>query len=74
MATTSRVEVIPLHKYPDGSGHTLAAGVTIGHTAKGGVTSLSDWSKVSDLIAAGVLVREVWTGNGQYGHDTFRLA
>lgn len=63
-----------LAKYADGSGRVEVLGVVVTVDARGEVFSLSDWSRVGELIEAGYLSRNVWRGGGLYGHDTYTMA
>ena len=59
--------------YTDGGRVVEALGVEISANRNGSVNRLSDWGRTDELVAAGVLRREVWKGSGLYGHDTYFL-
>lgn len=59
--------------YPDGSRLVEFDGVRMSVGARGAVYSLSDWSRVSELVRREVLVCDAWRGSGIDGHDTYRL-
>lgn len=62
-----------IKSFSDGGKVVEANGVQITTTGRHEVIRLSDWTRATELVAAGVLRRNVWRGNGMYGHDTFTL-
>lgn len=64
---------VPDRTYADGSRVVWRCGVRIVCSRAGDVLALSDWSRADELEAAGVLIRDVWRGEGTCGHDTYRL-
>ena len=62
-----------IQTFSDGGKMIEVAGVQIIAGRAGQVSWMSDWTKALELVAANVLTRSVWRGNGMYGHDTFTL-
>jgi hypothetical protein len=59
--------------FSDGGRTVEVAGMKITAGRNGVVCWMSDWSRCLELVAAGVLTRNVWKGSGMYGHDTYTL-
>lgn len=59
--------------YSDGGRTVEVNGMQITAGKSGQVSWMSDWTRALELVAANVLTRKAWKGNGMYGHDAFTL-